>query len=328
MRLLRLIVPAALAVTLVGCGDFFTKDNGSSGGGGTPGTQFVFPAFGAASATSNTASFSINSDNTLTSANGALTTGIGEATAAAVTSDNQFLYVAGFGGIAGYQISSTGALTNIGQTSATGIIPQGIAISSDNSELFAVNLTTPTAPTISSFLIQSGALNFSTAVNLPANSNPIELAVAGSFLYVADGTDTVIYQVGTSSGAVTFAQVQCPTSPCTIPSQAVAIRNGQNLYVADSVSGQVAAYSLNTTTGVPTVVGNPVTGLAGPVSVALDGSNSFLLVLTQNDNTLSSYQLLANGGIGSRVVGVAAGTTPVQVRVNASTNTAYVANSQ
>jgi 6-phosphogluconolactonase (cycloisomerase 2 family) len=324
-----MIVPAALVVALAGCGDFFSKDNGNNGGGGgSTGTQFVFPAFGAASATSQTASFTINSDATLTSNGTALTTGVGQATDAAVTSDNQFLYVGGFDGIAGFQISSTGALTQLSQTSATGIIPQGMAISSDNTELFAVNLTSPTLPTISSFLIQSGALNFSTAQNLPNNSNPVGLAIAGSFLYVADGFDTVIYQIGASGGAVTFAQVQCPNSTCTIPSQAVAVRSGQNLYVADPVSGQVAAYSLNGTTGVPTIIGSPVTGLADPVSLAVDGTNGFLLVLTQNDNTLSSYQLLANGGLGSKVIGVPAGTTPVQVRVNASTNTAYVANSQ
>jgi 6-phosphogluconolactonase len=316
----------ALLLILAGCDDFFTKENGSGTGSGTR-TLYVTSA-PTGGAQGKIVSFTVGSGGVLTS------TGVSAVldptpTAVAITPNNNFLYVGTHSGnVDSFSISGNN-LTGLSPASVgSGIV--AVKVNPAGTVAYALNLNLA-SPLLSPFLIQSGGtLQATNGQALPATSSNVAydftITPAGNFIYVANGTDTVIYSVGsTSSGNPTFAQVTCPNNVCTIASQAVAVNpSGNLLYVSDGRT-QIQAYSL-ASNAVPTAVGNPITGLGSPISMAFDSTGNFLLVATNGDNGLTSFGILQSGVL-SKVNSVTTGLAPVQVRVDPNTNTAFTANS-
>ncbi len=317
-------IPLFFLLSLAGCGKgFFTKDTG--GGGGST-SHHLYAASGPQGANGTVTGLDISATGLLTSLGTSAAVGISPS-AIAITPNNQFLYVANQNGnINAFSIASTGALTAVpNQPFAPGTNPIAMKIDPAGKFMYVLNLA---SNTVSAFRIQAdGSLQVAQAQSLPLSASPFDLSLtpSGNFLYVAGQTDTFIFQIGTdSNGNNTYSQVTC-TPSCTIASQVVLVHtNGSTLYVSDG-KGQISSFSLSST-GVPTAVGAPITGLASPVSFALDSTGNFLLVLTSGDNNLTSFAILQNGSL-SKVTSVKVGSKPVQVRVDPGSNTAFVANS-
>lgn len=319
-------IAALLLVSLCGCSDdFFTKETGGGGGGGGGG-HTLYAAFSPQNGNGSLVGYTVSSVGAVTNLN--LNAALGVLPSSiAITPTNQFLYVANQGGgINAFAMASDGTLTAVpNQPFVAAVTPNVLAIDPAGQILYALN-----APQlqITTFNIQSdGTLLTGPVQGLTNSTLPTDLALtpSGNFLYVAGGNDTSIFQVGTdSNGNATFAQVTC-SNACTGNSRAVVVHpNGAFLYVADG-RGQISSFTLNSN-GVPAQVGSAITGLASPVSLALDSTGNFLLAVTNGDNSLTSYSILQSGGI-SKVTSIQVGSSPVEVRVDPGSNTAFVANS-
>ncbi len=100
-------------------------------------------------------------------------------------------------------------------------------------------------------------------------------------------------------------------------------------YVANDVSGNVSAYTINSSTGaLSPVLGSPFGAGTGPVSVAVDPSGKFAYVANESSANVSAYTINSTTGALSPVTGspFAAGSFPFSVAVDPTGKFAYVAN--
>src|SRR5712692_8761354 len=98
-------------------------------------------------------------------------------------------------------------------------------------------------------------------------------------------------------------------------------------YVANDVSGNVSAYTINSSTGaLSPVLGSPFGAGTGPVSVAVDPSGKFVYVAVEGSANVSAYSIDSTTGALSPVPGspFAAGLFPDSVAVDSSGKFAYV----
>jgi len=226
-----------------------------------------------------------------------------------VTVNSQFLYVStgGYGpnpagSIYGYSLDpNTGALTMI--QGSPFIVGSPLAIrgmaTPPNSHFFYAS----DAAGIDGFTVDS-----TTGVPAPISGSPfasgtnVQLVVdpSGTFLYASDIDNpggVLAYTIGTN-GALTPVQ----GSPFPIPGQTGAtslpvgiVDNGSFVYVALSGTNQVAAYSVNTSTGVLTAVtGSPFAAGNGPSFLTF--ANKFLYTNNTIDGTISGYSINTTTG--------------------------------
>ena len=224
-----------------------------------------------------------------------------------------FLYVANFGSntISVFSIdSSTGALTFSSQV-ATGIAPQSMILSPSGNFLY-VSLTNQPYGFIEGFSISSGVLTPIAPVNTD-NPDPDALAIdpSGTHLYVANSSASSSISIFTIDSAGGLAEVAgSPISDTyTNPLSLVLDPTGTYLYVANQGSSNIAAYSIDTSTGLPAILTTTTTTGAfatesNPSYVVVDPSGKYLFV----GNTGS--------GAGVQVFSVAAGNlTAVQTYI-------------
>ena len=214
---------------------------------------------------------------------------------------NQFLYVAAGTAIYGYSINSTtGALTTLAGSPfllAEGRSPQQLVTVPDAHFLYAAD----TAEGIDAFQVDSSTGVLSTVTGSPFGTcKGYDLAVdsTGSFLYATDYVNGQIlaYTIGPTG---TLANL--PGSPFALPglatSKPVGIVESDNfLYVALSALNQIAAFSIDPTTGALSFVpGSPFPAGKGPVNLVSTGS--FLYAVNESNGSVSGYSL--NSSIGA-----------------------------
>jgi len=101
-------------------------------------------------------------------------------------------------------------------------------------------------------------------------------------------------------------------------------------YVANEMSNNISAYTINFTTGALTAIpGSPFQAGSGPVSVAVGPSGKFAYVANEFSDNISVYAIDHVTGALTVVSGspFAAGSAPTSVTVDPSGKFAYVANS-
>ena len=205
------------------------------------------------------------------------------------SSANQFAYViaAGEPWIQAYNLDNSGNLTAIGGPMVTGNEPHHVDVDRAGRYVYVSNHN---SAFVSGYLInsQTGSLS---PIN-PAPGSPVTtdsephssvLDMTGSFLYVVSGigaSTLTAYTVNTSTGV-----------PTAIPGQTFAVGthghnvtispNNQFLYVAVEGSGEVHAFSRDTTTGNLTARG-VMTGMPLCDAVVVSNNNLFLFAAYTN----------------------------------------------
>lgn len=204
----------------------------------------------------------------------------------------------------------------------TGAAPVAVAVSPNEKFIYVVNQTDGN---ISAFQLDTGTGRLASVGTVSAGTSPSALAVtpSGSWLYVVNtGTSTLSgYSIDSSSGALTSIDTDAVTSGMqptigsggTTPVALVMHPTLSLLYVINSGSNTITAFSYNPSTGALTAVdvdsaaGTQLTFTVGtnPSELALERSGKFLYVANQNSNDVSAFRVDSTTGALT-----AAGTTP------------------
>jgi 6-phosphogluconolactonase len=275
------ILPTGMAID--SGGKFLFVANQGTFSDPTSGTVSVYSINGAA--LTPVGSFS-------TAANGAVS-GPGPVSVA-VTPDTAYLYAANqfSNTVAAFSVDSTGALTPLGIPSYNvGTSPSAVALTPDGNFLYVGNQG---SNNISAFAVcvnasltcvtPNGSLTAVPNSPFSAGLGPISIAPAadsqGEYLLVADYASNEIsqYRVSTGTGVLTAL------SPATLSTggnpASVAVRTGPGtvlsdggttnyVYVANKGSATISVFSYDTTAGVLSLVGSPVTTAGQPSGIAV-----------------------------------------------------------
>jgi 6-phosphogluconolactonase len=231
----------------------------------------------------------------------ATATGPAIAGGAAAAVNNQFLFFSDplHAQLDGFSISQGTLSTLAGSPFAIGTpsIPQGLASPTGSNWLYAADDGGVDAFTISATGIPTAIAGspFPSGTNLYLTADP-----SGKFLYTSvDDTPGGIFgfTIGTD-GALT----EIAGSPFTIPGQTVAnsqpsgiVDNGSYVYAALSGSNQIAAFSVDSGSGVLTpLAGSPFVAGSEPTVLALSGI--FLYAINSVDQTISGYNTNSSTG--------------------------------
>lgn len=292
--------------------------------------------------------YSANGDNTISSYTVDAITGQLRSTgyvligtrpnAVVTTSPGAFVYTANFnaGNVSGYQTDSAGRLTQVPGSPFAGE-PDAFAITVDPSGRFLyVANANSTSNNISGYTINS-----STGVLTPISGSPfqagndtraIAIDATGKFLYSANATsnDVSAYTINATTGVLT----QVTGSPFALPSgaqvpQSIAIDSSSKfVFVGDTASPDVCAFTINSATGALTVVtGSPFpnAGAGEAVSLTVDASGRFLYAANATAS-VTGYSIDAGSGALTPLSGspYSAGTSTTSVMADPSGRFLYV----
>jgi 6-phosphogluconolactonase (cycloisomerase 2 family) len=288
-------------------------------------------------------SYTVNSDGTLTAANGSATAAGIAPTGLAIDSGGKFLFVANqgtfsdpaSGTVSVYSINGS-ALTLVGSFSTaengatSGPGPVSVAVTPNADYLYVANQF---SNTVAGFSVDStGAL---TPLGIPAytvgtSPSAVELTPDGNFLYVANQG---------SNNISAFAVCANPSLTCTTPNgsltavpnspfsaglgpismAAAADSQGEYLFVADYASNQISQFKVSTGTGALTAQ-SPATLSTGlnPASVAVrigpgtalgdGGTTNYVYVANKGAATISAFSYDTTMGTLTLVTGSPATT--------------------
>ncbi len=188
----------------------------------------------------------------------------------------------------------TGLLTEItGSPFATAAGPSGLAMT--GTTLFVANQG---AGTVSVYTIDpaSGSLTQATGSPFAAGTHPTALDVdpSGKFLYVADqATNSVLAFAiaGSSLSAISGSPIAAGTAPVSV--RVV----GSSVYVANSGSGNVSAYSIGGSGALTAISGSPFSAGTNPVYIASGSSGGLVFVANQGSNNISVFQVGSGGAL-------------------------------
>jgi len=262
----------------------------------------------AASSTGEVLAFSIlNGSGTLTPIN-SLTGPLPSASLAAV--NNQFVYASDplHAQLYGYSIDqTTGALsplTGSPFSTAPFSIPQGLASPAGSSCLYVADSGKVDAFTVSSTGVPSviSGSPFPSGTNLFLTTDP-----SGEFVYssIDDAPGGIFGFTISSNGALT----EISGSPFPVPGQTVSnsqpsgiVTNGPFVYAALMGSNQIAAFSVDSSTGFLTPVpGSPFPAGSEPTVLVL--ANNYLYAINSIEGTISGYSVNSTTGVLTAVAG-------------------------
>ena len=265
-----------------------------------PTSHFVYIANGQSSAISG---FKINqSDGTLAAISGSPWSMQSYADSIAIDPTGKFLYVSCYlpsGSPLVYTITpGSGALTAIsGGTSIAG--PNGIAITQNGKFFYTVN--NATSNNLYAFTASStnGSLNGLATSPFYAGSYPNFVATDpfSRFLYIAGYGNNTLYAYKIGSDGTPTA-ITGPFGTGGGYDEGVVDPSGSFLYVTNNLTDGISAYTINQSTGAPTLVtGSPyATGLT-PQGVAADPTGKYVYVANTGTNGgISAFSISGSTG--------------------------------
>lgn len=238
------------------------------------------------------------------------------------------LYVANSGSdnVSGYSINATsGILAAIPGSPFSNVSgPSAMAVSSNG---FFAYVTNGRTSTVAAFRVSTEGALLSVPTT-PSNPNPAPVEAAPGALAIApntkyvyvgnSGTDKVTAFTIEASGALTLIpQSAGATNPVSVngadPSAIAITQNGQFLYVANSGSNDITAFSIGAT-GLLSLIApsgantNPIkTSVTAPKGMAISPNGSFLYVANSSTHNVTVFQIGTNGLL--TLVPPAGGTT-------------------
>jgi 6-phosphogluconolactonase (cycloisomerase 2 family) len=213
------------------------------------------------------------------------------------------------GQLLGYSLNqTTGAITPIEGSPfslGNGASPQGLASAPKRRLLYAADTGR----------IDAFTVNGATGVPTPLPGSPFasganpQLVVdpSGKFLYASDDNAPGGVLAFTIDAAGALSPI--PGSPFAIPGQTIAnsrpwgiVDTGAFIYVSLTATNQIAAFSVDSGTGVLTpVLGAPFSAGKDPAVLAL--ANNFLYVVNEQDGSISGYSIGPGTGVLTPVPG-------------------------
>ena len=178
----------------------------------------------------------------------------------------------------------------------------------------------------------TGALTSTGVIDTVRSPSSTAVDPTGKFAYVANGDGVIPNNVAMFTiNATTGASTSIGTIPVQGFANSVVVDpTGKFAYVATGNStfgtaGSVSMYSINTTTGALTSMGEIAAG-TNPGSVAVDPTGKFAYVTNGGSNNVSMYTINATTGALTSIGTIAAGTNPDSVAVDPTGKFSYVTN--
>lgn len=206
----------------------------------------------------------------------------------------------------------------------------------------SVYITNTGSNDVSAYSINSttgglAAISGSPFVDVPAPS-AIAVSSNGFFAYVANSRTNKVtaFRVGTNGALLLGASTPDTPNPASVGTtpRALAIsRDSRFLYVANSESDNVTAFSIGAAgvlTPIPPSTGNPNPISAGglsPVALAISSIGRVLYVANSASNTITTFQIESSGLL-TQVPQAGPGTNPVSTSVAGPTALALSSNEQ
>ena len=190
--------------------------------------------------------------------------------------------------VTGYSIApATGQLTVLGTSPFAATLAAPYAVTAYPTGMFVYVTDIGADPAVAAGTVNeysydgTGALTFVQAKNVGIGPQSIAIDPAGKFLYVTNTNDGTVsaFTINATTGNLTAIAGSPFTSGPAIatpdePAAAAVDPSGQYLYVANSDTANVSAFTINATTGVLTAVaGSPfacTTGGEGPAAIAIE----------------------------------------------------------
>ncbi len=250
------------------------------------------------------------------------------------TATVNYAYVANFGSntLAGFQISTAGALTAItGSPFSVPASPITVTVSRANTYVYV-----GTAIGVYGYAIGTGgvltALNSGAAlVQTLSGVQWLETSPDGQWLLSLnqDGVTISEYSIAASTGLLALAQSYTyqGLSGVSLPKMFRIAPNGASAYATLGTGGEVA-YAFNTTTGLLTQTGIlPAPNQSSDAAIAIDSNSAYLyLARTGTSQGLSVYAIGANAALTQVGITYATGSQPASVAIDPTNAYVYVAN--
>jgi 6-phosphogluconolactonase (cycloisomerase 2 family)/uncharacterized caspase-like protein len=253
----------------------------------------------------------------------------------------RFLYVTnnGSSNVSAYTINpSTGALTAVtGSLFPAGGNPIGVAVNPTGKYLYAANFL---SDNVSAYTINpsTGALKELSGSPFAGATGPEGIVIdpSGKFLYAANNNSNgwedpnhTEWVSGSAINSITGAiALGSLTRAGTRPTGIAIDPKGRFLYVTNSNSDNVSAFTINLSTGELTASGSPFASGASPGGIAVDPTGKFLYVANKGGANVSAYMINSSTGALSKVNGspFSTGATPDGVAADPTGKFLYVAN--
>jgi 6-phosphogluconolactonase (cycloisomerase 2 family) len=228
-----------------------------------------------------------------------------------------YAYVASTNVVSTLAIGRNGTLSGAG-TVAGSAAPNAIAVHPAGNAVYVATTTS-----ILQYTATNGQLVPMSVPSVTAsNPNALVIDPAGENAYVALLGSSQVGQFPISSGALGTAVLTTITGG---PREIVIAPSGRNLYV--TTAGTVVAFGIDPSSGAitpkpPVSAGNQSFGLA------IDSSETHLYVANFGDNTISQYEIAADGSLFPLTPPtIATGSGPEHIVLDATGHVAYVVNS-
>ncbi len=208
------------------------------------------------------------------------------------------LYIAAQGNssLTAYTVAlGNGALTQLGSAQSAGTSPFAMALSPARNALFVDNTV---SETVSSYTINSdGSLTAGTGTVKTATM-PMGMVIdpLGRFLFVANQGSSNISMFSISNASLTevagspFTTIPAGTTAPTGPSAVAVSATGNFLYVANTFTNTVSAYSISAA-GLTVLGTSPFAVGLAPSGLALPPSGAFLYVANTGTNNISAFNI-------------------------------------
>ncbi len=208
------------------------------------------------------------------------------------------LYIAAQGdnSLRAYTVAlSNGSLTQLGAVLGTGSSPVAIAVSPALNALFVDNTV---SETVSSYSVNSDGSLTAVAGTVKTGSMPKGMVIdpLGRFLFVANQGSSNISMFSINSATLTevagspFTTIPAGTTVATGPSAVAVSASGNFLYVANTFTNTVSAYTISATGLTPLGTSPFAVGLA-PSGLAVPPSGGFLYVANTGTNNISAFNI-------------------------------------
>jgi 6-phosphogluconolactonase len=269
---------------------------------------------------------SINANGTLTAILGSPYTAGTQPSSIMVAPNGKFIYVLNSGSntITQFSIASDGTLTKVGNDVQTGTLP--VAITIDSQQRF-VAVANKTSGNVSFYRVDSssGALTEFGSSPVTTGNNPIALTIQNNYVYAVDGSSIAEIAVDPTSFTTAVASGS-PFAAGPVGTLTGAIA-GTQLYALDGTNNRVQNYTLNLTTGAPTL-GTSIAAGTQPVAALAILGNKFLYVANKSSNNVSAFSIDSSTGALTAIPGspFSAGTGPASLAFDPVNNFLIVGN--